>query len=147
MANENVDRRRTQPVRIIHMSIATGDPRPSADVPLVIVAKLDPMPDREELQWWREQLGERVTVRAWSGSSPDRLTDVQVEAPADQVEAVARRLLTAVEEANAAYPERYPAWRQEHDERMAEERLRLHRRLAVHQAILDKVMDEYRSNR
>ena len=147
MANENVDRRRTQPVRIIHMSIASGDPRPSVDAPLVIVAKLDPMPDRAELQWWREQLGERVTVRAWSGSSPDRLTDVQVEAPADQVEAVARRLLTAVEEANAAYPERYPVWRQEHDERMAEERLRLHRRLAVHQAILDKVMDEYRSNR
>ena len=79
MANENVGRRRTQPVRIIHMSIASGDPRPSVDPPLVIVAKLDPMPDREELQWWREQLGERVKVRAWSGPSPDRLTEVQVE--------------------------------------------------------------------
>ena len=67
MANENVDRRRTQPIRIIHMSIASGDPRPSVDAPLVIVAKLDPVPDREELQWWREQLGERVKVRAWSG--------------------------------------------------------------------------------
>jgi hypothetical protein len=116
------------------------------DDPLVIVAKLDPMPDREELQWWSEQLGEWVKVRAWSGSAPDRLTDVQVEAPADQVEEVARRLLTAVDEANAAYSERYPAWRQEHDERVAEERLRLQRRLAVHQAILDRVMDGYRSN-
>jgi hypothetical protein len=145
MANENVGRR-TQPVQIIHMSIASGDPRPSADAPLVIVAKLDPMPDREELPWWREQLGERVKVRAWSGPSPDRLTEVQVEAPANQVEAIARRLLAAVEEANAAYPERYPAWRREHDERMVEERLRLQRRFAVHQAILDRVMDEHRSN-
>ena len=146
MADENAGRHRTQPVRIIHMSIAPGDPRPSVDDPLVIVAKLDPMPDREELQWWSEQLGEWVKVRAWSGSAPDRLTDVQVEAPADQVEEVARRLLTAVDEANAAYSERYPAWRQEHDERVAEERLRLQRRLAVHQAILDRVMDGYRSN-
>ena len=146
MANENVDRRRTQPVRIIHMSIASGDPRPSVDAPLVIVAKLDPVPDREELQWWREQLGERVKVRAWSGPSPDRLTEVQVEAPADQVEAVARRLLAAVDEANAAYPERYLAWRRERDERMVEERLRLRRRFAINQGILDRVMDEHRSN-
>jgi hypothetical protein len=147
MANEDAGHRRTQPVRVIRMSIAPGDPRPSVDAPLVIVATLDPVPDRAELPWWRERLGERVKVRAWSGSSPDRLTDVHVEAPADQVEAVARRLLTAVDEANAAYPERYPVWRQEHDERMAEERLRRQRRLAVHQAILDRVMDEHRPDR
>jgi len=44
------------------------------------------------------------------------------------------------------YPERYLAWRREHDERMPEERLRLQRRFAVQQAILDRVMDEHRSN-
>ena len=87
-----------------------------------------------------------MKVRAWSGPSPDRLTEVQVEAPADQVEAVARRLLAAVDEANAAYPERYLAWRRERDERMVEERLRLRRRFAINQGILDRVMDEHRSN-
>jgi len=145
MANENVGRGQTQPVRIIQMSIAPGDPRPQMEDPLVIVAKLDPGPDREELQWWMEQLRERVKVRSWGGS-PDRLTSVNVEAPADQVEAVARWLLTAVEEANAAYPERCLAWRREHDARVAEEQRRQQRRYAALQTILDRVMDECRSN-
>lgn len=131
------------------MSIAPGDPRPSVDAPLLIVAKLDPGPDQEELQWWMEQLRDQVKVRGgsgpWSGSSPGRLTAVRVEAPPDQVEAVTRRLLAAVDEANAAYQERYPAWRCEHDERIADERLREQRRLVAPQAILDRVMDEHRS--
>lgn len=96
-----------------------------------------------------ERLGEHVKVRAGSGSGsgpPFRLTAVHVEAPPDQVEAVARRLLTAFDEANAAYPDRYPAWRRERDDRIAEERLREQRRFAAKQAILDRVMDEHRSN-
>jgi hypothetical protein len=48
MADENVGRRRTQPVRIIHMSIAPGDPRSLEDAPLVIRAEFDPGPDQEE---------------------------------------------------------------------------------------------------
>jgi len=143
MANESPRRRRTQPVRITHMTIAPGDPRRLEDAPLVITAKLDPGPDQEEHQWWMEQLRERVTIRSWS-ASPDRVTAVNIEAPPDQVEAIARRLLTAVDEANAAYPERYPAWRRAHDDRIAEERLREQRRLAAHQAILDRVMEEHR---
>ena len=145
MANEEVGRHRTQPVRIIHMSVAPADPRPSVGA-LVIVAKLAG-PDQEELQWWMEQLRDRVKVRSWVGS-PGRLTSVQVDAPEDrfQFEAVARRLITAVDEANAAYPERYVAWRREHDARMAEEWPRKEQRFADHQAILDRVMDEYRSN-
>ena len=120
MAGEEVGGHRTQPVRIIHMSVASADPRPSVDA-LMIVAKLAG-PDQEELQWWVEQLRDRVKVRSWVGSA-GRLTSVQVEAPEDQFEAVARRLIAAVDEANAAYPERYPVWRREHDARMAEERL------------------------
>jgi hypothetical protein len=143
MANEKVGGHRTQPVRIIHMSVASADPRPSVDA-LMIVAKLAG-PDQEELQWWMEQLRDRVKVRSWIGSA-GRLTSVQVEAPEDQFEAVARRLITAVDEANAAYPEHYSAWRREHDAPMAEERLRKERRFADYQAILDRVMDEYRSN-
>jgi hypothetical protein len=104
----------------------------------VIVATLDPGPDREELQWWMEQLRDRVKVRGWSGS----LTAVQVEAPSDQVEDVARALLTSIHEANAAYQDRYPAWRREHDERIAEKQLREQRLLADQQAILDRVIDE-----
>jgi len=142
MPNENVGERRTQPVRITHLTIGPGDPRGLEEGPLVIVATLDPGPDREELQWWMEQLRDRVMVRGWSGS----LTSVQVEAPSDQVEAAARALLTAIHEANAAYQARYPAWRREHDERIAEQRLREQRLLADQQAILDRVIDDYRTS-
>ena len=76
-----------------------------------------------------EQLSDRVKVRSWVGS-PVRLTSVQVDAPEDQFEAVARRLIAAVDEANAAYPERYAAWRQEHDALPVKGRLRKERRLA-----------------
>jgi hypothetical protein len=146
MPDENAGERRTRPVQITHLSIAPSDPRGLEEGPLVIMATLDPGPDREEQQWWTEQLRDRVKVRAWSGSFPGRLTSVQVEAPADQVEAVARRLLTSIDEANAVYPGRYLAWRREHDERMAEKRLREQRRLADQQAILDRVIDEYRTS-
>jgi hypothetical protein len=151
MTSENAGGHPAPHIRIIQLSIAPGDPRPLVDAPLVIVARLDPPLDQEEQQWWMERLGEHVKVRAGSGSAsgsgpPFRLTAVHVEAPPDQVEAVARRLLTAIDEANAAYPDRYPVWRREHDERIAEERLREQRRFAAQQAILDGVMDEYRSN-
>jgi hypothetical protein len=146
MPNENVGERRTQPVRITHMTIAPGDPRGLEAGPLVIKAALDHGPDQEELQWWAEQLRDRVKVRSWSGSFPGRLTAVHVEAPSDQVEAVARALLTSIHEANAAYQDRYPAWRREHDERIAEEQLREQRLLADQQAILDRVIHEYRTS-
>lgn len=146
MPNENAGGRRTQPIRITQLSIAPGDPRGLKEGPLVIMATLDPGPDREEQQWWTEQLRDRVEVRAWSGSFPGRLTSVQVEAPAYQVEAVARRLLTSIDEANAAYPIHYQAWRREHDERIAEKQLREQRRLADQQAILDRVLDEHRAD-
>jgi hypothetical protein len=142
MPNENAGEGRTQPVRITHMTIAPGDPRGLEEGPLVIRATLDPGPDREELPWWMEQLRDRVKVRGWSGS----LTSVQVEAPSDQVEAVARALLTSIHEANAAYQSRYPAWRREHDERTAEKQRREQRLLADQQAILDTVIDEYRTS-
>ena len=66
MPNENAGEGRTQPVRITHMTIAPGDPRGLEEGPLVIRATLDPAPDREELQWWMEQLRDRVKVRSWS---------------------------------------------------------------------------------
>jgi hypothetical protein len=149
MASENAAGQRTEPIRVIQMNIAPGDPRPLADGPLVIVAKVDPPLDMEERRWWTERLGEHVKVRSWSGSGsemPFRFTAVHVEAPPDQVEAVARRLLTAFDEANAAYPDQFPVWRRERDERIAEERLREQRRFAAQQAILDRVMNEHRSN-
>jgi hypothetical protein len=146
MPTENAGEGRTQPVRITHMTVAPGDPRGLEEGPLVIVATLDPGPDREEVQWWMEQLRDRVKVRGWSGSFPGRLTSVQVEAPSDRVESVARALLTSIHQANAAYQSRYPAWRREHDERIAEKQLREQHRLADHQAILDRVIDEYRTS-
>lgn len=144
MANEDVGGRQNQPVRIVQMNIAPGDPRRLEDAPLVIMAKLDPAPEPEEQQWWAEQLRDRVKVRGWAGSSPGQVTSVHVEAPSGEVESVARRLLAAIDDANAAYPERYPAWRREHDEQIAEEHRREQHRLAIQQDILDRIMEEYR---
>jgi hypothetical protein len=146
MPNEDAGERRTQPVRITHMTIAPGDPRGLEEGPLVIMATLDPGPDREEQQWWTEQLRDRVEVRAWSGPFPGPLTSVQVEVPTDQVESVARRLLTSIAEANAAYQDGYPVWRREHDARIAQKRRAEQRRLAEQQAILDRVVGEYRTS-
>jgi hypothetical protein len=143
MASEHAPR--TGPVRIVRMSIA-HDPKGPDAVPLTIMAQLDPTPDREELQWWMAQLRERVHVRGWTTSSTG-VTTLQVDAPEDQLEAVARRLLAALDEANAAYPERHGAWRREQDARVAQERQRRENRAADRQAILDQVMDEHRSDR
>ena len=147
MANENGGQHRTRPVRVVHLSIASDPPARLKDAPLVIMAKLDPGPEQgREVQWWTERLRERVEVRAWAGAN-GRLTSVGVEAPSDQVEQVARLLLTAVDDANAAFPERYPVWCREHDEREAEERLREQRLFAAQQTILDRVMEEHQSTR
>jgi hypothetical protein len=144
MANENDGEHRTRPVRVVHLSIADAPAR-LKDAPLVIMAKLDPGPDQgREVQWWTERLRERVNFRGWSGVN-GRLTSVQVEAPSDQVEEVARRLLTAIDDANAAFPERYPVWLREHEEQEAEERLREQRLFDAQQTILDRVMEEYQS--
>ncbi len=110
----------------------------------MIVAELDPVLPREEQLWWMGQLRQRVNVLGWHGS-PAGLTSVRVQAPRDQLEAVARRLLTAIDEANAAYPEHYAAWRREHDDRIAGERLRQQGGFATQQAVLDRLMDEYHS--
>jgi hypothetical protein len=89
-------------------------------------------------------------LKASSGSGPPGssagLTAVHVEAPEDQLEVVARSLVIAVAEANAAYPERYATWRQERDAQVAEECRREEQRSADHQAIRDRVLDEYRSD-
>jgi hypothetical protein len=143
MASEHAPR--TGPVRIVRMSIAP-DPRGPDAVPLTIMAQLDPAPDREERQWWTAQLRERVNVRGWTASSTG-VTTLQVEAPEDQLQAVARRLLVALDEANAAYPERYRSWRREHDAQVAQERQRRENRAADRQAMLDQVMHEHRSDR
>ena len=146
MSTEHAGGRRGAPVRISHMKIAPAGPRQPGDAPLVIVAVLDPGPGGEEHLWWIAQLQGRVKVLGGNGSPRGGTTAIRVEAPRDQVEAVARRLLTAVEEVNAAYPEGYAAWRREQDERIAGQRLEEQRRAAAPQAILDKVMDEYRSS-
>jgi hypothetical protein len=144
MADAHAGSPRTGPVRIVRMSIAR-DPRGLYEDPLTIVAELDPAPEREELPWWTGQLDGRVNIRGWSVVSPG-VTRIQVEAAEGQLEAVARRLLAALDEANAAYPERYAVWRREHDAQVAEERQQQERRSADRQAILDRVLSEHRAD-
>lgn len=71
MTDENPGAQRTQPLRIVHMSIADGPGRRPEGAPLVIMAELDHGPEApEEVQWWTEQLGDRVKVRSWGGTLP-----------------------------------------------------------------------------
>jgi hypothetical protein len=131
-------------------------PRPpgAPEEPLVIRAELEPALDRAELPWWAEQLRQRAGVRGLGGHGgpqdpPLRVVTVQVEALRDQLGAVARRLVAAVEEANAAYPEDYPAWRRDRDARQAREQQQQQQqeqRLASHQAVLDNVLAEHHRN-
>jgi len=143
MADAHAGSARSGPVRIVRMSIVP-DPRGLGAVPLTIAAQLDPAPGREELPWWMEQLRDLLNVR-WSGSSTGGTT-IHVDAAEDQLEAAARRLLAAVDEANAVYPERYATWRREHDAQVAEERRRQERLSADRQAILDRVLGEHRAD-
>lgn len=148
MGNEHAGAGRTEPVRIARMSIAPRPPGAPGE-PLVIRAELSPALERAELPWWHEQLRQRAGVHSLGGQGGPqdpslRVVTVQVEALPDQLEAAARRLAAAVEEANAAYPDDYLAWRRERDARRAGELRQQEHRLAGYQAVLDKVLAEHR---
>jgi hypothetical protein len=150
MGNEHAGTGHGEPVRIARMSIV---PRPpgAPEEPLVIRAELEPALDRAELPWWLYQLRERAGVRGSSGQGDPQnrqlqMVAVQVEAGKDQLEAAARRLVAAVGEANAAYPEGYLAWRRERDAQQARQQQQQDQRLAGYQAVLDNVLAEHRRN-
>jgi hypothetical protein len=141
MGDQHMSTPRTAPVRIVGMRIAP-EPVARADGLLTIVAQLDPGPDRSEWSWWMEQLRARVNVEAWTlptgmGSSSE-MTAVHIWAHEDQLEEAAKQLLTAIEELNAA--------RREREARVTGEQRRQQQSLADLQAILDRVINEYREN-
>jgi len=153
MGDHDASATRGGPVRIVGMRIAPPYPPGAAPRPgamLTIEAQLDLGPHRAESQWWMEQLRSRIEVGPFSSAggpgSWTGLVTVHVNAPADGLEAAARRLAAAVDEANAAYPDQYATWRRERDAQVADERRRQQQRRAEQQAVLDRVMDEYRSD-
>ena len=128
---------RLSPVRVTRMSI---DPRNSTDDTIRVIAELSPAPPQETQWWWSEQVSRRMTGLTGS-TGPDRFT-VHVDVPRDQLDATARALLAAVDEADAAFASRYAAdvhaLHQLARERQEHERLRF----ADAQAVLDRVMGQ-----
>lgn len=86
------------PVRVTRMSV---DPNSSTDDTIRVMAQLSPDPPQETQWWWSEQIGRRVTGLVGS-TGPSRFT-VHLDVPRDQLEAPARALRVAVDEADAAF--------------------------------------------
>ncbi|MGH9299019.1 MAG: hypothetical protein ACRDZT_03830 [Acidimicrobiales bacterium] len=126
MAGNRPDGPATGPVMVTAMSV---DSHNSTEFMVRFVAELDPPPTRQAQSWWGDQISERVKVSGWS-SSPGQFS-VHVEAERDDLRATARKVLAAVETANASFNGRTPK----------------QRRFASDQAVLDTVMSEYHGKR
>ena len=123
------------PIRVTRMSV---DPHGSTDDTIRVMAELSPDPPEETQWWWREQISRRVTGLVGS-TGPSRFT-VHLDVPRGELEATARALRAAADEADAAFASRYAAdvhaLHQLARERQEQER----RRFADAQAVLDRVM-------
>ncbi len=125
------------PVRVTRMSI---DPHSSTDDTIRVMAELSPDPPQETQWWWSEQVGRRVTGLMGS-TGPSRFT-VHLDVPRDQLEATARALRVAVDEAGAAFASRYAADVHARHQLARERQEQERRRFADAQAILDRVMSQ-----
>jgi len=129
---------RLSPVRVTHLSV---DPRNSSDDTLRVMAELSPAPPQETQWWWREQVSRHVPGLTGS-TGPDRFT-LHVDVPRDQLDATARALLAAVDEADVAFGSRYAADVHARHQLAGERRERERLRFAEAQAVLDRVMGEF----
>jgi hypothetical protein len=128
---------RLSPVRVTRMSI---DPHSSTDDTIRVMAELSPAPPQETQWWWSEQISRRVTGLAGS-TGPARFT-VHLDVPRDQLEATARALRAAVDEADAAFASRYAADVHARHQLARERQEHERRRFADAQAVLDRVMSQ-----
>jgi hypothetical protein len=125
------------PVRVTRMSI---DPHSSTDDTIRVMAELSPDPPQETQWWWSEQISRRVTGLAGS-TGPSHFT-VHLDVPRDQLEATARALRAAVDEADAAFASRYAADVHARHQLARERQEQQRRRFADAQAVLDRVMSQ-----
>jgi hypothetical protein len=125
------------PVRVTGMSI---DPHNSTDDTIRVMAELSPAPPQETQWWWSEQISRRVTGLTGS-TGPNRFT-VHLDVPRDQLEATARALRAAVDEADAAFASRYAADVHARHQLARDRQEHERRRFADAQAVLDRVMGQ-----
>ncbi len=125
------------PVCATRMSI---DPHNSTDGTIRVMAELSPDPPQETQWWWSEQIVRRVPgLAAWTG--PSRFT-VHLDVPRDQLEATARALRAAVDQADAAFASGYAADVHARHQIARERQEQQRRRAADAQAVLDQVISQ-----
>ncbi len=133
------------PVQVIKMEAHRpyGPPKPDE---VHLIAVLQPAPAKEFSWWWQRRLHDRVKgVYAFGGGGrPDELW-VQADVPLNRLEVTARLFLNEVAEANGVFPECYESDLRERDRKQALETGRQQDDLTEKQAILDRVMNEYRA--
>jgi hypothetical protein len=123
------------PVRVTRMSI---DPHSSTDDTIRVKAELSPDPPQETQWWWSEQIGRRVTGLV--GAAGPACFTVHLDVPRGELEATARALRAAVDEADAAFASRYAADVHASHQFARERQEQQRRRFADAQAVLDRVM-------
>jgi hypothetical protein len=107
-------------------------------------AELEPPPPNQERWWWAAQVSRRVRIVGYSGggSGATRPFQISVDAPRDQLEAVARQVRDALVEATATFAERYQSDETERADRALGYQLARRKQAAADQAVVDRVMSE-----
>jgi hypothetical protein len=107
-------------------------------------AELAPPPPNQERWWWAAQVSRRVRVVGYSGggSGATRPFHISVDAPRDQLEAVARQVRDALVAATATFAERYQADETERAKGALAYQLARRQQAEADQAVVDRVMSE-----
>lgn len=107
-------------------------------------AELEPPPPNQERWWWAAQVSRRVKIVGYSGGgsgSAGRFA-ISVDAPREQLEAIARQVREALVEATATFAERFQADEAERAEGAAAHQLARRQQIEAAQAVIDRVMSE-----
>lgn len=110
-----------------------------------ITVDLEPVCPNEEWPWWSEQLRRLGITPDGGQGSREGHTKLHFRVKPPDVQVTARELIAAIDAAAVGYPENFEAWRRERDEKRAAKKRRQDESSAPYQAILDTVMDQYRS--
>jgi hypothetical protein len=107
-------------------------------------ADLEPPPRQDDRWWWQKELHRNVTGSFAFGGSRDHWA-VHIRVPSSELRRAAQQLLVAVDDANAAFDERFEPERRAREESLSAGEARQYAEADDTQAVLDAVMKEHNS--